>query len=117
MLRICSKLNTDIIGGETKLFHYFINNYNPKKVITFVDRSYFNGKIYEKLGFNFLYKSEPNYYYVINENRENSVEFSKKTLIKEGFDVNKTEHEIMLERNIYRIYNAGNLKYIWSNTH
>ena len=26
-------------------------------------------------------------------------------------DPNKTEHEIMLERNIYRIYDSGNLKF------
>ena len=32
----------------------------------------------------------------------------------EGFNKNKTEHEIMLERKIYRIYNSGNLKFIFN---
>jgi hypothetical protein len=30
---------------------------------------------------------------------------------KQGYDSNKSEHEIMLERNIYRIYNSGNYKF------
>ncbi len=42
---------------------------------------------------------------------ENRIRFQKHKLIKEGFDRNKTEHEIMLERKIYRIYDCGNLKY------
>ena len=37
--------------------------------------------------------------------------FRKDKLIKEGFDSNKTEHEIMLERRIYRIYDSGHLKF------
>ena len=37
--------------------------------------------------------------------------FRKDLLIKEGYDPNKTEHEIMLERKIYRIYNSGNYKF------
>ena len=32
---------------------------------------------------------------------------AKDILIKQGFDRNKTEHEIMLERKIYRIYDCG----------
>ena len=39
----------------------------------------------------------------------------KDVLIKQGFDKNKTEHEIMLERKIYRIYNSGNYKFIYKN--
>ena len=31
-----------------------------------------------------------------------------------GNDINKTEEEIMSELGYYRIYNAGNKKWIWS---
>jgi hypothetical protein len=116
MLRFCSKLNTTVIGGASKLFHFFIKNYNPKEILTFADRSFSNGKIYEKIGFNFIDKTKPNYYYVINDKRNHRFGIRKDVLIKEGFDKNKTEHEIMLERNIYRVYNSGNLKYIWNNS-
>lgn len=35
----------------------------------------------------------------------------KSILIKEGFDKNKTEKEIMFERKIYRIYDCGNIRW------
>jgi len=33
--------------------------------------------------------------------------FRKDVLVKGGYDKDKTEHEIMLEREIYRIYDCG----------
>ncbi len=32
-------------------------------------------------------------------------------LVKEGYDINKTEREIMFERKIYRIYDCGNIRW------
>ena len=112
LLRFCNKLNTSVIGGASRLFQYFIKNYNPKIINTYADRSYSNGNLYKQLGFTFIHKTEPNYYYVIDGIRKHRFGFRKDVLVKQGFDSNKTEHEIMLERKIYRIFNAGNLKYI-----
>ena len=115
MLRFCNKLNTNIIGGASKLFKYFIKNYDFEEIITYADKSHSNGKLYEILGFIYLHTSKPNYYYVIDDIRHHRFNFRKDILIKEGYDANKTEHQIMLERKIYRIYNSGNLKYIFKN--
>ena len=97
--------------------YYFILKcikfYNTE-IITYTDRSQSQGKLYETLGFNFTYKTESNYYYVVDGIRKHRFVFRKDILVKEGYDVNKTEHEIMLERNLYRIYNAGNLKFIFN---
>lgn len=35
----------------------------------------------------------------------------KDRLVAEGFDPTKSEHEIMLERKIYRIYDCGAMKF------
>ncbi len=113
MYRFCNKLNTNIVGGSSRLFSFFIKNYNFQKIISYSDRSYFNGNNYLKLGFNFYNKTSPNYYYVINGKREYRFKFRKDILIKEGYDSDKTEHQIMLDRNIYRIYNSGNLKFVY----
>ena len=115
MLRFCNKLNTNIIGGASKLFKYFIKNYKFENIFTYADKSHSNGKLYEILGFIYLHTSKPNYYYVIDDIRHHRFNFRKDILIKEGYDANKTEHQIMLERKIYRIYNSGNLKYIFKN--
>jgi len=111
--RFCNKLNMIINNSEKKLFDFFIENYYPDKIITYVDRGFENIDIYKKLGFELLSKSQPNYFYLMNKTRKNKLLFRKDILVKEGYDQNKTEHEIMLERKIYRIYDSGNLKFVW----
>lgn len=101
-------------SNRHRLFKYFIKNYQPKEVISYADRSWSQGDLYEKLGFESIGKTEPNYYYIINGVRKHRFIFRKDQLVKEGFDSTKTEHEIMLGRNIYRIYDSGNLKYVYS---
>jgi len=113
LLRFCNKLNTNVIGGASKLFNYFINNYKPKEIVTFADRSHSNGNLYETLGFEFIHKTQPNYFYVIDSIRKHRFGFRKNVLVEQGFDKNMTEHEIMLSRKIYRIYDSGSLKYIY----
>ena len=115
MLRFCNKLNTNVIGGASKLFKYFLKTYNPSQITTYADRSYSNGNLYKQLGFGFIHITQPNYYYVIDGIRYYRFGFRKDILIKQGYDKNKTEHQIMLERKIYRIYNAGNYKYVFKN--
>jgi len=113
LLRFCNKLNTTVIGGASKLFNYFIKNYNPNEIITYANRFFSKGDLYKQLGFEFVHKTQPNYYYIINKLRKNRFNFRKDVLVKDGFDKNKTEREIMLERKIYRIYDSGQLKFIW----
>jgi len=48
-----------------------------------------------------------------NKLRIHKFNFRKHRLIKDGFDPNKSEHEIMLERKIYRIYDAGKYRFIF----
>ena len=50
---------------------------------------------------------------ILNEKRKNRFNFRKSILVKNGFDKNKSEHKIMLNRGIYRIYDCGCLCYIW----
>ena len=111
MLRFCNKLNTSVIGGADKLFKYFIKTYNPLEVISYADRSWSQGDLYYKLGFKLVHKTQPNYYYVIGQKRNHRFNYRKDKLIREGYDPTKSEHYIMLERKIYRIYDSGSLKF------
>ena len=113
LLRFCNKSNTNIIGGASKLFKYFISNYNPSEITTYADRSFSQGNLYKQLGFEFKGNTEPNYYYIIDGIRHHRFNFRKDILVKQGFDFNKTEHQIMIERSIFRIYDSGNLKFNW----
>jgi hypothetical protein len=107
LLRFCNKLNTTVIGGADKLLKYFIKTYQPKEIISYADRRWSQGDLYEKLGFNFIHNSKPNYFYINQNIREYRFKYRKNILVKEGYDINKTERDIMLERKIYRIYDCG----------
>lgn len=111
LLRFCNKLNTNVIGGASKLLKHFIKEHKPNSIVSYSDRRWNTGKVYEKMGFVYEHSSEPNYYYIIRQRRYNRFAFRKDILIKQGFDKNKSEHEIMLERGIYRIYDCGTKVY------
>ena len=113
LLRFCNKINTSVIGGASKLFKYFCNNFNPNEVISYADRRWSEGSLYENLNFDLISKSIPNYFYTKNYIRENRFKYRKSELIKKGFDSNKTEKEIMSEKGYYRIYDCGTLKFKW----
>ena len=114
MLRFCNKLNTSVVGGASKLFKYFIQKYDPIEIISYADRSWSSGDLYKQLGFDLVHKTKPNYYYVVDGIRKYRFLFRKDVLIKQGFNPNKTEREIMLEREIYRIYDSGSMKFIYN---
>ena len=109
MLRFCNKLNISVIGGASKLLNFFKNEYHPTEIISYCDLRWSNGKMYEILGFTLDHISRPNYFYVKNGNkcRENRFKYRKDILVGNGYDKTKSEHEIMLERGIYRIYDCG----------
>ena len=112
LVRFCNKLNTNVIGGASKLLKYFERNYNPKEIISYADRRWSKGNLYEQLGFEFIHNSQPNYFYVNKLSRENRFKYRKSELVKQGFDKNKTEKQIMKEIGYNRIYDCGALKFI-----
>ena len=112
LLRFCNKLYTSVVGGADKLLKYFIKTYNPKEITSYADRRWSQGDLYEKLGFEFIHNSKPNYFYINRGKREHRFKYRKDVLVKEGFDNNKTENEIMKERGFNRIYDCGNKKYV-----
>ena len=48
LLRFCNKLNTNVVGGAGKLLKFFIDKYKPSKIISYCDRRWSNGNLYEK---------------------------------------------------------------------
>jgi len=113
LIRFCNKLNLNVIGAASKLFSYFIKNNQINEIISYADISLFNGAIYQKLGFKKIHLSEPNYFWVVSGVKKHRFNYNKKKLIKEGFNSNKTEVEIMHERGYYRVFSCGQEKWIY----
>lgn len=111
LLRFCNKQNLNVVGGASKLLKQFIRDVNPKSIISYADRRWSDGNLYNKLGFTHTHNSKPNYFYVVGKKRENRFKYRKSELIKDGYDPSKSEHEIMLDRKIYRIYDCGTMVY------
>lgn len=111
LLRFCNKLDTVVIGGASKLYSYFNKTYHPLSVVSYADRRWSEGNLYDVLGFSLYNISQPNYFYIVGNKRKNRFNFRKSELVKQGFDKDKSEHEIMKERGIYRIYDCGCLCY------
>jgi hypothetical protein len=117
LIRFCNKLNTSVIGGASKLFKHFIKTHVFETLISYADRRWSDGGLYNNLGFEYISKTPPNYFYY-NENlktRESRIKYQKHKLVTQGFDVNLTEREITNKMGLYRIYDSGNLKYIYRN--
>jgi hypothetical protein len=110
--RFCNKMDTSVIGGASKLLKFFYKTYGQIKLISYADKRWSEGSIYDTLGFTQTRVNKPNYWYVINNKRVHRFNFRKSMLRKEGFDTtNSTEREIMLSRGIYRIYDCGTITY------
>ena len=112
LLRFCNKINYTVIGGASKLFKYFLKTNEIEQIISYADRSWSQGKLYDKLGFNFTKNTKPNYFYIINKKRENRFKYRKSELIKKNYGRKEETESIILERLGYnKIYNSGNLLY------
>ena len=115
LLRFCNKRDTCVIGGASKLLRHFLNEHAEITEITsYADRRWSKGNLYEKLNFVKTSVTKPSYFYVIGQTRENHIKYQKHKLVASGFDSAKTEHEIMKERGIPRIYDCGTIKYVFT---
>lgn len=108
--RFCTKNNIIIIGGFSKLFKQVIKINNIDKIISYVDKRWSNeNNIYNKIGFKKLKDTPPNYWYTNYYKR-----FHRYSLRKNSKDTPQlTEWENRKLQGWDRVWDCGNLKYIW----
>lgn len=114
LIRLCSELNTVVRGGASKLFNHFIKNHNPEHIVSFANRDWSMGNMYEKIGMTNVGYTQVGYFYSNGRRREHRYNYQKHKLVEMGFDKNKSEYQIMSDRGYYRIWNTGNIIYEWS---
>lgn len=113
LIRFAIKKSCIVHGIASKLLHYFILNYTPKSILTFADRRWSDGKLYEKMGFSLIKITPPNYWYTKGyETRMHRYNFTKhKILNLYSGDPALTEWENMKSLKYDRIWDCGNLKF------
>ena len=104
--RFCNKLNTNILGGASKLLNYFIKAYLPTRIVSYADRDWSDGGLYYQLGFTMVKESKPDYKYFYESVRTHKSNFKKSKLKYEC-----TESEYMNSTGIYRIWDCGKIKF------
>lgn len=118
--RMCTKLNTQIIGGFSKLMKNTCKELNINEVYSYVDLRLFNGKGYESSSWKIVGRSEPNYFYIPKgyNIRESRIKYQKHKLNKilKSFDENLSEKENMFNNGYRMIYDCGNLKVKYTNS-
>lgn len=104
--RMVFKSGYSIVGGASKMFKYISNGLD--EIITFADKRYFSGEVYEIMGFKLDIVLKPDYAYVKSENR-----YSKQSLKKKKGEEQKTENELRREQGYLRIWDCGKIRYVW----
>ncbi len=114
LVRFCSLLDINVVGGASKLLKFFRET-NIGSIISYADRSWSSGTLYEKLGFFYLYNTEPNYVYHKGGNILNRYACQKhklKTLFPEIYSEELTEHSIMKIAGYTPVYDSGSMVWI-----
>lgn len=100
--RFCTKLNTAVVGGFSKLFKHFIRAYNPESIMTYSDFSKGTGGVYKSNGFDYKGLTAPGYVW------------AKESQWKSRYQCQmKGEKQYMQSLGYYRLFDCGNRKWEW----
>ena len=115
LIRFASLRGLHIAGGASKLLSHFEKKFHPKSLISYANKRFSQGNLYEKLGFKWVGDTSPNYFYFKRDLILHSrVKFQKHKLSKllANYDKQKTEAENMLNNGYRRIFDCGQKVYI-----
>ena len=102
-------------GLASRMLTKFINDHNPKEIISFADRRWSYGNVYKKLGFVDVGTIPEDYSYIKdNFYRTHKFNFRRDKLIDllSVNDIGQTEKELAKQYGLQRIYDCGKIKYL-----
>lgn len=101
-----------VVGGAGRLLRAFEQQHKPRRIISYADRRWSEGHVYQTLGFTLVQTSTPGYSYTPDYlKREHRISHTKGKLVKLGFDSSLTEWQIQQQRGYDRIWDCGQLKF------
>ena len=103
--RFCCLQSASVVGGAGKLLKYFVGKYlkSNETILSYSDIAKGRGALYSSLGFQFLYKTKPNYVWC--KNRQILTRYQCQM---------KNEEQVMTGRGYYKIYNCGNKVWVYT---
>lgn len=104
VIRGATKLNTTIVGGASKLFKYFIDNYNPDNCVYYIDYNYFNGNSLKHID---------NMKYITSQISFRNLFLDTGEVKNRQPSKYKEINELEKQGKVTKIYNAGTKVYVW----
>ena len=101
LLRMASKLNTQVVGGFSKI----LKDSGIREIESYVDNRIYSGSGYESSGWKVIGSSGPSYFYTNKKVRKNRMSMMKSKLPGEG-----TEEQRANALGWYRVYDCGTTK-------
>lgn len=117
IIRFANALNVTVVGGASKLWKHFLRMHAPKSCISYADLRISQGDLYRQLGFQLSHRSAPNYVWHKNIDvltRYQTQKHKLKSLLGPKFDEEKSEAANMQHCGWRRVFDAGNLVYVWN---
>ena len=108
LTRFCVKGGLSVVGGFSRLLKAFRDTYTGS-IVSYADRRYSNGGVYNTNGFDLIGVNKPSYYYVDKNflRRYNRMRFQKKYI--GAYDC--TEYEKAREMSYEKIFDCGTLAF------
>ena len=109
--RLATKTGFTVIGGTKRLFKYLLSLVDFEIIISYNNMDKFTGDTYESLGMSFESTSIP-YGWIRNTEYLPRYATQKSKLLKQGFNKNLSESEIMRSEGFEKIYFTGVSKFV-----
>lgn len=114
LVRFASLLNTNVVGGFSKLLKHFEQNYDGS-IISYSDNSRYQGNVYKLNGFEFSHINKPSYWYwsgkdLILHPRTKFTKSSLKRLLNTNADL--TESQMAEIAGLTRVWDCGTTAWI-----
>lgn len=118
LARFATDVQYRIPGIASKLLKHFQRNYDYTEIYSYADIRWSDGNLYDVLDFQKVKVNQPNYHYIVNNQRKHRWGYRKDALrekFPDKYDKNLTEYQNMLNMGIDRIWDSGSIKYVMVN--
>ena len=109
--RLATKTGFTVIGGTKRLFKHLLSLVDYEIIISYNNMDKFTGDTYESLGMTYESTSIP-YGWIRNTEYLPRYQTQKSKLLKQGFDKNLSESEMMRSEGFEKIYFTGVSKFV-----
>lgn len=111
LIRSSSKYGFTVVGGLSKLLKHFIDTDKPDDIVTYIDKDFFDGESFKKMGFQIYKESQSMLMWL---HIESKLRFTTNQLIKK-LNLDPSAFEVLgfVPKGYAPIYGQGVLKLVW----